>query len=1200
MLDNIEKKLLANQIISNTNHQHCFLFIGKNAKEENITESICNLKWSAIIHESDNFDYAIKFAVNGKNTDSYILGQGNPIPNKQNIPFIYFSDIDPDSSQFSLYGLLKSYLKNLSHLYVIGFDLDNSLLNVFKTKDFERRISFFGIDDIAADTAKELKEKNSYEFYRELLGDVLRDSIVEYDTYTINEEANVLFFSNDMQYSIPETDLIGTHGIVTLLNRGLLENNLPVGKTDRERAFEKFLESSTSDGPQWYAYSKSANFIVERKYKKTLMAVTEAALNNRLMPDGQKYDNSNPIVLMGESASSKSIMLGSIAVDVFNAHKYPVLFIDSANISLSFDNSDEIFEKINMLMERIEQCDSDAKILLIWDCSALQINNLQISQKEAQKLNKYLINRGRRFVILYSSYEYDLSKKCRKYDFPPSNKSFRVNNNNNVQSEANLYFDAEEWIVQASRELSDDEITGIRDMFKAYGNVDPDDKFWKDLREIGADLFTYFYRLTIILHDPLKEHFAYERDHFYKYHDNKLKELFHKYKHDSVIHIDRSLLELLGIPVEEKADDEDIVNKLDNFQKCIAIFTQFYICTPRSLALSFIDDKLGKTYYSSESREIYMFAENEIPWIRTIERNGTFYFDFRSNDEARIYLEDYKGFTTPEQVDKAYLDLIIQILDQYIKLSTLSGEGDSEIVNSLIILLRQIGPNSKRKLKYWSYIQEHLDVITDKLEAIIRDGFDIYHSFELTYIIFIRENYSKKLIRIKNGDSTCDEKKLKDYMVQIKKALERCNNAIDQFKKAWVPDANGRDPKSRNICDQLINEKVHCNILLSEYNELLNGKDGAGFLSDFPTMFNEIEQIIYNNPTNGFFYNTLFKLFERWCEGKHSDLEKLRYSSHIANIIDQINSNEIYHRDITGIDELSGHKSKFQFMLANFGNIKIEKFEQRSDHRFNEIFENALPHDRASYIWLVCYNELNTKEMRCLNELQENEYDVIPDKVRERCGEIFGFIKKYYDAVKTNGSALQLMLRIFWIWKAGSELQLRGELNECRLTKFKEDEWETINTICRDYCNLTSGSNISPFMKYMYVLSMTSTQKLETPDDIQAIKRQLQEIDENSFMSLRRMYIPFVLCDKDGKPRCFTGKVTEVNGKNGKISLSNPNFKDLHFNEYNLKSKADPSSVINRTRNDLVIGIGYTRPQIYSYDYIMEKQRKRRKEKKNG
>lgn len=65
MLDNIEKKLLANQIISNTNHQHCFLFIGKNAKEEDITESICNLKWSAIIHESENLSSQAKIDATG-------------------------------------------------------------------------------------------------------------------------------------------------------------------------------------------------------------------------------------------------------------------------------------------------------------------------------------------------------------------------------------------------------------------------------------------------------------------------------------------------------------------------------------------------------------------------------------------------------------------------------------------------------------------------------------------------------------------------------------------------------------------------------------------------------------------------------------------------------------------------------------------------------------------------------------------------------------------------------------------------------------------------------------------------------------------------------------------------------------------------------------------------------------------------------
>lgn len=1198
MLDTIEKRLLADQIISNINHQHCFLFIGKNAKEEDITETICNLKWSAVIHDSDNFDYAAKFAVNGRKTDSVSLSNNSHLlPNRQNIPFIYFSDIDQTASQFSFYSLLKSYLKNLSHLYVIGFELDDHLINVFGLKEFEHKISFFGIDATVVPATKELKEKNHYEFYSESLDDILRDNIVEYDSNTVNEEENILFFSNNNQYSIPEIDLIGAHGIVTLLNRGLLENDLPVGKTDRSRAFEKFLESSTSDGPQWYAYSKSVNFIIERGYKKFLTAVTEIALNNGLIAEKRKYDNSNPIVLMGKSASSKSIMLGSIAVDIFNAHKYPVLFIDSANLNLNFENNSGIFEKIDMLMERIEQCDSDAKILLIWDCSALQINNLQISQKEAQKLNKYLINRGRRFVLLYSSYEYELSKKYEKYDYLTSKKFFCLNRNNSVQSEADLYFDDEEWIVRASRKLSDDEITSIRNMFKEYGNVDPDAEFWNALKKNYDDLFTYFYRLTILLHEPLKEHFAYERDFFLKYYDKKLKELFHKYKHGSDIYIDEDLLELLGIPPEEKITDKEIVEKLDGFQKCIAVFTQFYLYTPRSLALSFIDNELGKSYYSSESKDIYMFAENGIPWIKSIESNGTFYFDFRSNDEARIYLEDIQGFTTQEQMGQAYLDFIIQILDQYIEISKSFGEGDREIVNSLIILLRQIGPNSKNKSNNWFYIQAHLNVITDKLKTIMDEGLDIYHSFELTYIIFIRECYSKI---IKSNDPCLDEELLKNAKVQITKALNRCNNAIEQITGSWQAGQKGRDQKSRNICDQIINEKAQCNILISECNEKLSGDKRTGFLSDYSIMFYEIEQIIYNNPTNGFFYNTLFKLFERWCEiSENKNEDKIRYSSHLANIIDQINSCEIYHRDTTGSDELSDHISRFQLMLAGFSNIKIEEFEKKSNPKFNEIFENALPHDRASYIWLVCYNELNVQEMKYLNDLQKNEYNDIPNDVCERCGKIFQFIKKYYDAVKTNGSALQLMLRIFWIWKTGSELRLKGELNECRLTKFTEKEWTDINTICRDYCRLSSDNNSSPFMKYMYVLSMASTQKMESHNDLKEVKKQLQTIDENSFMALRRMYTPFVLCDENGNPRCFTGKVTEVNGKSGKISLSTPQFNDLFFNEYNLRSKTNPHPNVNTTRNDLVIGIGYTRPKIYSYDYIIEKE-ERRKEKKNG
>ena len=1188
MLDSIEKRNVADQIISNTNHQHCFLFIGKNAKEEDITENICKLKWSAVIHESDNFNYAAKFEVNGKNVSPSILGKSRPLPNKKTIPFIYFSDTESFAAYLPLYTLLQNYLKDLRHLYVIGSDLNDSLKQIFKADDFRNRVSFFGIDD----TLSGLTDKG-YNIYSESLDDILGDSLADYDTDDEDQESDVLFYSNGKQRYIAETDLIGTHGIVTLLNRGLLEKDLPVGKTDRARAFEKFLESSTSEGPQWYAYSSSVNFIVERGYKKALMSVTEAALNN-LMPNGRKYNN-NPIVLMGESASSKSIMLGSIAVDVFNSHKYPVLFIDSTNLSLSLDNSNEIFEKINLLMERIEQCDSDVKILLIWDCSAMQVNNFQLSQKEAQKLNSHLINRGRRFVLLYSSYEYDISQNSKKFSFSLSDNSFFANKNG-----AELYFDNEEWIVPSSRQLSDNEIAGIRRIFKEYGNVDPDEKFWDTLKQNNDDLFSYFYRLTILLHESFEEHFVYEQNFFFKYHDEELKKIFDKHKNSTRLSIDEGLLELLGIAAEKSTDSEEIVEKLADFQKCIAIFSQFVIHTPRSLALSFIDDKLGELAYSSESSEIYMFAENDIPWIRSVECNGTFYFVFRSSDEAKIYLEkDVRGFTIQEQISAAYLGFIIQILDQYMKLSASYGEGDEESAFRIIELLRKIGPNAKNKTNNWNYICDNLDRITDKLKEIIDEGFDIYHSFELTYIIFIREYCSRKLNILKDDSSQWAMEQKEVHLDQLKEALKRCNKAIDDIKKDRIVGRYGYDKKSKHICNQIINEKVHCNILISEYYDLLGIKNSAGFLSDFFTMFNEIEQIIYSDPQNGFFYNTIFKLFERWCKFRHSDEEKLRYAGRLANIIDQINSNDINHRDGSGADELSGHISKFQTDLAGFKNINIEAFENCSDPDFNRILEKATPHDRASYIWLVCYNELNTDDMnKELNKLQKTEYDIIPDIICGRCREIFEFIKKYYDDVKTNGSALQLMLRIFWIWKTKTELRLKGELNECRLTNFTDEEWKIINTICRDYCNLTTN-NASPFMKYMNILSMESTQKFDSPEDLQAIKTTLRQIDEDSFMSLRRMYIPFVLCDQNGEPRRFKGMVTEMNGKNGKITLSVPNCKDLHFNEYNLRSKKYPHPVTNRIRDDLVIGIGYTRPQIYSFECIMEKEN-RRKENKNG
>ena len=43
MINYIEKKQLANQIISNIMHQHCFLLMGKNTEEKDVTENVCKM-----------------------------------------------------------------------------------------------------------------------------------------------------------------------------------------------------------------------------------------------------------------------------------------------------------------------------------------------------------------------------------------------------------------------------------------------------------------------------------------------------------------------------------------------------------------------------------------------------------------------------------------------------------------------------------------------------------------------------------------------------------------------------------------------------------------------------------------------------------------------------------------------------------------------------------------------------------------------------------------------------------------------------------------------------------------------------------------------------------------------------------------------------------------------------------------------------
>ncbi len=1248
-----ERHKLADSFFRNFNCNPMILFVGRSVLQEEL-EAIADCPWSCVITTRTEQEFSRYFTHNQTRTlKEYSSRKEIPAKplNRKNLPILRLFGVDgygrseaADSDAFlasiglsgdkdqaetdsehakEMLQLLPGLLDCVSKLVVAGYQpeeerelplqvlapilMDIPAGNVQFWDMVPGTPSFEKLDKIA-------KHKEFF-FTDNRLADIIQDRTEEKEPIVSQIDCD-LFYINKAPVAIQSEELMRYGYLAQLLTERKVYGIQPNGTSQYEQWFSNFLLLSSSNGPQWYGYLPRSAFYVKRSYEDALVELTRRVLSTGAF---RKQTLSGPIVLYGDSGSSKTITLGALAYRIYNEQLCPVIFI--RNETLLFYSGSQELEDLDSLMQFIEQQDGGhSRSLLVWDCSSYR-SGINVATKLAQQLN----NRGRRFVLVCSSYSGpESSSTLKHFRLDRSDKSLRFSpctpeQAQMVQSQHCLY-------VKAVRQMGSQEISTLRTRFREYSGIASSSlKYWFDKLEKDEhnyDIFDYFYRLIALLRPQLEEGLSREQRKVAQYVNNQMARILEK-QQEQKIHVLSPMQQAFlaagfspeQIPAEESDELEDENNTgffeaLDRFNLCVAIFSQFKLDTPSSLAFSiFLGD--DRNIYTAELFQII----TTIPWLYYGEsqRGGNFVFRegqfsedfvfrFRTPIEAEIFLEK-NSYTGKQQVE-----LICDIIDLYGKSYQRTHCQDDNLTVCLQDLLRLIGPNSRyqpfqlisSQRKIHEEVLLELDTLIDKVWSIWEEyGVpDRNAGFASIAVTFTREFYGRQWdsVYFSKRQSTVqkpwefDSKKYTAETYQCRlnhlhDAVVLADNCVDELKKLLQEGNEQYTPQHlTDQRDMLIVEIAQCNSLterlIGEYRELLGGDCGKEIryhsqrIKQYPEIFRLLTQVINHQPDNGYAYNAVFKAFRDAYKRENTPPErKLQYLNEIIQIVDICSNTDVYNRGTNGKDEINTNIAAIQAISNDF-QITISEIKSRTEgqNTYYELYDRLLEANNPAAITFICLKELDRAG------IVFRSTESLTDRQVQTCRNVLDFMREpdEFECICNDSYALALAIRVSWMCYNQTALLSNGE---CQLTYLKREEWFNIRDLCHKYFDRTDPAVRQPILVLLYALS-----ELQVTGNFQSAVCILDTLEERQFFNAERMRTPFLICNEVGEAKKpdgtkYDGTVISTKDYNGYIRVNGVperlgNKIGIRFRRNNLGRNVR-MPVKNDYLTDLELGIGY-------------------------
>lgn len=215
-------------------------------------------------------------------------------------------------------------------------------------------------------------------------------------------------------------------------------------------------------------------------------------------------------------------------------------------------------------------------------------------------------------------------------------------------------------------------------------------------------------------------------------------------------------------------------------------------------------------------------------------------------------------------------------------------------------------------------------------------------------------------------------------------------------------------------------------------------------------------------------------------------------------------------------------------------------------------------------------------------KLLENKVDfrrTIENSFQENaCQEVYSiFNDERYKAVLSESEPCQYMLlNIVWLMHNKEPIYLDGE---CWITRMSEDVWREILNICNNFiarfCN--DSEDIHQFAKNIRYIKALALGQLEQYNESISV---LKSIEEDSTLGLRRVFTKHMLCDENGIPKKFTGRLGKYDevSRSGSVYIDEFGKNPIYYHGPHMKSA---NLVEGTVFSDIEIGYSNIAPKAF-------------------
>lgn len=215
-------------------------------------------------------------------------------------------------------------------------------------------------------------------------------------------------------------------------------------------------------------------------------------------------------------------------------------------------------------------------------------------------------------------------------------------------------------------------------------------------------------------------------------------------------------------------------------------------------------------------------------------------------------------------------------------------------------------------------------------------------------------------------------------------------------------------------------------------------------------------------------------------------------------------------------------------------------------------------------------------------KLLENKVDfrkTIENSFQESaCQEVYLIFNdgRYKAVLNESESCQYMLLNIVWLMNNKEPIYLDGE---CWITRMKESVWREILNICNNFiARFCDGSeDIHQFAKNIrYIKALSLGQLGQYSESVSVLK----SIEEDSTLGLRRVFTKHMLCDENGIPKRFTGRLGKYDevSRSGSVYIDEFGKNPIYYHGPHMKSaNLDEGTVFN----DIEIGYSNIAPKAF-------------------